>query len=348
MSRKARRITVALVLLCLAGGAVAVYLATRPPPQSGVLVIYGNVDIRQVELAFNDSDRIERVLVREGQQVRRGQLVARLETRRLVPAVEKARAQADAQRQVLARLVAGTRPEEIAQLRAQARAAAADATKAERNYQSIHNAWQQKAASRDELNNALGTWQAAQARQKAAEEALALALAGSRKEDIAAARAQLRADEAQLDLLQRQLQDANLCAPADGIVQDRILEPGDMASPIKPVLTLAITDPLWVRAYLSEADLGKVWPGMAATVSTDSFPHRRYEGWVGYISPTAEFTPKTVQTPDVRTSLVYQVRVYVHNPRNELRLGMPATVRIDLRQARPPGGAGASMPAEQP
>jgi len=174
---------------------------------------------------------------------------------------------------------------------------------------------------------------------------------------LAAAKASLLAYEADLALAQRELADAQLCAPTNGVIRNRILEPGDMASPIKPVLTLAITDPLWVRAYLSEADLGKVWPGMAATVSTDSFPHRRYEGWVGYISPTAEFTPKTVQTPDVRTSLVYQVRVYVHNPRNELRLGMPATVRIDLRQARRPhggdagdgnAGAAASMPAEQP
>jgi HlyD family secretion protein len=88
-----------------------------------------------------------------------------------------------------------------------------------------------------------------------------------------------------------------------------------------------------VRTYVAEPDLGKVKPGMAAVVNTDSYPEKDYQAWVGYISPTAEFTPKSVETPDIRTSLVYQVRVFVCNPRNELRLGMPATVTIDLTQS---------------
>ena len=106
-----------------------------------------------------------------------------------------------------------------------------------------------------------------------------------------------------------------------------------MASPQKPALTLTLTEPLWARVYLAEPDLGHVAPGQPAAVFSDSFPGRAYSGWVGYIAPTAEFTPKTVQTTELRTDLVYQARVFVCNPRGELRQGMPVTVEIDLSAA---------------
>jgi HlyD family secretion protein len=105
-----------------------------------------------------------------------------------------------------------------------------------------------------------------------------------------------------------------------------------MAFPETPVYTLALTNPVWVRAYVSEPDLGKIKLGMSAEVSTDSYPGKVYKGWVGFISPTAEFTPKSVETTEERTKLVYQVRIYVCNSQNELRLGMPATVVIPLNQ----------------
>src|SRR5262249_45448366 len=136
------------------------------------------------------------------------------------------------------------------------------------------------------------------------------------------------AAEGQLALLRQQRADAQVVAPSNAVVRTRLLEPGEMSSPQKPVFTLAITDPKWVRAYVSEPDLGKVRPGMTASVTVDSFPDREFEGWVGFISPVAEFTPKAVQTEELRTSLVYEVRVFVKDPRDELRLGMPATVTL--------------------
>jgi HlyD family secretion protein len=99
-----------------------------------------------------------------------------------------------------------------------------------------------------------------------------------------------------------------------------------MSSPQRPVFSLAITDPKWIRAYVAETDLGKIHPGIAASVMVDSFPNRRFAGWIGFISPVAEFTPKAVQIEELRTSLVYEVRVFVKDPSDELRLGMPATV----------------------
>jgi HlyD family secretion protein len=179
-----------------------------------------------------------------------------------------------------------------------------------------------------DVDSAKATLQMAEAKLVVNQRALELAVTGPRKEDIAEAEARLRANEAQLALLRQQLVDAQLLAPMDSVVRTRLLEPGEMASPQKPVFSLAITDPKWVRAYVSEPDLGKLHEGMAASVAVDSFPKRRFEGWIGFISPVAEFTPKTVQTEELRTSLVYEVRVFVKDPSDELRLGMPATVYL--------------------
>ncbi len=144
-------------------------------------------------------------------------------------------------------------------------------------------------------------------------------------------------------LAQRELIDTKLYAPEHGVIQQRILQPGDMASPSVPAFTVALSNPIWVRAYVPETALGKVASGMRAVVKTDSFPGKAYPGWIGYISPTAEFTPKTVETPDLRTKLVYRVRVYVCNPAGELRLGMPVTVEIPLKQ-QPEAQRGLSNP----
>jgi HlyD family secretion protein len=108
-----------------------------------------------------------------------------------------------------------------------------------------------------------------------------------------------------------------------------------MISPQRAVYTLAITNPKWVRAYVSDPDLGKVQPGMKASISADSFPGRTFSGWVGFISSIAEFTPKAVETVELRSSLVYEIRVFVEDPQDELRLGMPATVAFELK---PPAG----------
>lgn len=296
------------------------------------LTLYGNVDLRQVQLSFNNSERIDAVLVQEGDRVRQGQLVARLDTRRLEPQVAQAEAQVAAQRQVVQRLRTGSRPEEIAQARANVEAAKADAINARQQYERIKSAAEMsagRAVRQQDVDTAKAAMHVAEAKLVVNQRALELAVIGPRKEDIAEAEAQLRANEARLALLRQQLMDAQLLAPIDAVVRTRILEPGDMASPQKPVFTLAITDPKWVRAYVSEPDLGKLHEGMAAAIAVDSFPNQRFEGWVGFISPVAEFTPKAVQTEELRTSLVYEVRVFVKDPSNELRLGMPATVYVN-------------------
>ena len=137
-------------------------------------------------------------------------------------------------------------------------------------------------------------------------------------------------------LARRQLHDGKLVAPKDGVIEVRILEPGDMVTPQAPVFTVALDNPVWARIYVPEPDLGKIFPGMRAEIHTDSYPGQAFPGWIGYISPTAEFTPKNVETPQLRTRLVYEVRVYACNPDYRLRLGMPTTVRIRRNQPYPP------------
>jgi HlyD family secretion protein len=329
---------VVLLLAAALGGGAWWWTQRAAPASSGEIVLHGNVDIRQVELAFNSAGRVSRMLAREGERVEEGQLLATLDTERLRHLERQAAAQAAAQREVVARLEAGSRPQEIAKARADAQAARVDAANAAQSYRRARDLAAKHFVPQQQADDARAAARAAAARLKAAREALQLVELGPRKEDIAAAKATLAASEAARAVVQRDLAEAELRAPSTGVIENRVLEPGDMASPQKPAYTLALTDPLWVRAYVPETELGRIRPGSRAEVSTDSHPGRRYRAWVGYISPTAEFTPKSVETREVRTTLVYQVRVFVCAPADGLRLGMPATVSIAPDQ--PPSAEG--------
>jgi HlyD family secretion protein len=265
--------------------------------------------------------------------VRKGQVLARLDTSRLEPQLAQATAQAAAQRQVVARLRNGSRPEEIAQARANVDSAKADLVNSQRQYERLKNAAEisaGKAVRQQDVDIAKAALQVAEAKVAVNQKSLDLAVLGPRKEDIAENEARLRANEAQAALLRQQFADSQLMAPTDAVVRTRIMEPGEMATPQSAVFALAITDPKWVRAYVAEPDLGKLKPGGAVSIVVDSFPKRRFEGWIGFISPVAEFTPKAVQTEELRTSLVYEVRVFVKDPDDALRLGMPASVHVTL------------------
>ncbi|MCK9395707.1 MAG: efflux RND transporter periplasmic adaptor subunit [Methylobacter sp.] len=155
---------------------------------------------------------------------------------------------------------------------------------------------------------------------------------GTRREQLDQQRAEAEAQRANLALLRYRLSRATLKAPSAGVIRTRIQESGAVVTANSPVFTLALTDPLWCRVYVDESDLGKIRMGMPARITTDSYPGKSYRGWVGYISPVAEFTPKAVETPELRTSLVYQARIYTCDPDQELRLGMPATVTLSLNE----------------
>jgi HlyD family secretion protein len=330
---KIARFAVPIVGIVVVGAALWWWLGRHQSPTE--LLLYGNVDLRQIELPFNGNERISAVLVQEGDHVTQGQLLARLDTSRLAPQVAKAEADLAAQTQSVHRLHHGNRPEEIAQARANLDAAAADAENARAQFarlRALSDSSSGRAVSRQDMDTAKAALDSAEARLAVNRKALALELAGPRKEDVAQGEAQLRGDLAQLALVQQQLKDAELLAPQNAVVRSRIVEPGEIASPQKAAFTLAITDPKWVRVYVAETDLGGVREGLNASVTVDAFRGRQFAGWVGFISPVAEFTPKSVETSELRSSLVYEVRVFVRDPDDELRLGMPASVHLPLRQ----------------
>jgi HlyD family secretion protein len=319
---------VCLTIMVTAGVAYAGWRYVFPENDSETIVLHGNVDLRQVDLPFNGQQRVAAVYVEEGGRVAAGALLAKLETPRLEAAVAEARARVEGQRRVIERMENGTRPEEVAQARARVEAAAADLANARVEHERLRGLAGTGAASAKEIDAGRYTFESAAARLKVEEHALELAIAGPRAEDKAEAEANLSALEAQLALKQRELADAELRSPVTGIVRNRILEPGEMAQPGAAAITIAVTDPKWVRAYVNETDLGKVRPGGAAAITVDAFPGRTFTGWVGFVSPVAEFTPKNVETPELRTSLVYEVRVFFRDPGDALRLGMPATVSL--------------------
>lgn len=326
--KKTARLKLIVVLAGAAAGLAAglAYLLQSPPDK---LVLYGNVDQRQVELAFIDSERVAEVLVEEGEVVEPGQVLARLETRRLRDRIAVLEAQAASAEAALARLENGTRPEEIEQARAAVAAAAAEVAFAEVQHERFSLIWRQSgglAVSKQEVDEARTQLNVNRARLDQARKALRLAEIGPRREDIAEAGAVLLEQRRNLQELRNQLGDAELKSPARSVVRSRLLEPGDLASPQRAVFSLAVLSPKWVRAYVSETDLGRVRPGLEALVYTDSRPDEGLPGRVGFISSVAEFTPKTVQTPELRTALVYELRVYVDDPEDRLRLGMPATL----------------------
>lgn len=321
-----------LLLVVASAGGWYWWQQNNQATDSNQLSLYGNVDIREAQLAFNGSEHIGEIFVEEGDYVKKGQLLATLHTEILEAGVQQIEAQINAQKQVVAKLRAGSRPEEISRANAQLKAAEAIAKSARDNYQRRAQLLQKRLISPEEAETARSLADSTADEVEASKQSLNLLKIGSRKEDIAAAEAQQLALEASLNLAKQHLKDANLYAPADGIIRNRILQPGEMAFPQTPVLSLALINPVWVRAYLPETSLGKVPLGATAEIHTDSYPDKTYTGWVGFISPTAEFTPKNVQTPELRTRLVYSLRVFACNSDNELRLGMPATVTIKLGQ----------------
>lgn len=251
-----RKSVIIAVVLVIAFAAGYFFYKSRNAEQ-GRLILYGNVDIRQISLAFNSNGRIEEMLKEEGDAVKAGDVLARLDTRPLELAIAQKKAVIAQQEAVVEKLHNGSRPEEITQAAAQLSAL--------------------KAGLENDLYN---------------------------------------------------LSQATLVAPQDGVIRSRLVETGDMASAARPVYLIGLSDPKWIRAYVPESRLGELREGMEADVYVDSFPNEAIKGKVGYISDTAEFTPKSVQTEELRTSLLYEVRIFVDDEENRLRMGMPATVKF--------------------
>lgn len=326
-----KRIIVAGVVVAVAlAGAGFWYAHARAEAARERLTLYGNVDIREVNLGFRVAGRLLRLGVDEGSVVQAGDVIGQLDAVPYQRALATAQAAQEAAQARYDLMRAGSRAEDIAQAEAQASQARASFETAQQDYERVARLHDTGAASQRQFDEARGQRDAAQAALKAASEVAARARNGNRVQDIAAARASL--DQAAAEVAQQQLNidDCQLRAPSPGQIMTRAVEPGAMLAAGSTVFTETLTSPVWVRAYVDEAQLGQVHPGAAVSLWSDSSGARRYHGHVGYISPTAEFTPKSVETPDLRTDLVYRLRIVVDDADVSLRQGMPVTVDVPL------------------
>jgi HlyD family secretion protein len=296
--------------------------------RTGDLVLSGNLEVDDAQLGFKTAGRVVERAVSEGETVRSGQLIARLDDAEQQSALALQRANLAAAAAALAELEAGSRPQEIA-----AAAATLHRTEADRDRLRLEWSRQQELHAKEVTSTR--DFEAAEAQLKVAEaataeaaERLKLVQEGPRVETIRQARARVEQARASVALAVTQLENTRLTSPLAGTVLSHNIEVGEYVAPGTPVVTVADTRHIWVRAYLNQPDLGRIRHGQAVVVRTDSFPGRDFAGTVGFIASEAEFTPKTVQTPKERVKLVFRLKVDVANPRDELKPGMPADVII--------------------
>ena len=277
-----KKIAALVLIILIAGLCIFLYKANKKDT-SNELTLFGNIEIRQVDLSFQVTGLVSKLLKEEGDTVKKGELVAVMDESDYDANFKRAAAEVD--RTLAAQKDATDKYNRYAPL-------GVDDTVSKQEVESLYNA----------QNKANADYKAAVANK---------------------------------DYLTNQLKYTKLYAPEDGTIMVRVVEPGSNVQKGQPVYTMAKTSPVWVRAYVNEKDLGNIKYGQEVNVYTDTTnpetgKKREYKGQIGYISPVAEFTPKTVQSTDTRTDLVYRIRVYINDIDEFLRQGMPVTIKVDL------------------
>jgi HlyD family secretion protein len=326
-----RKLLLAVVVLTVVAIAVIYYGVTRPGEKNGNLRVSGNVEVTSVALSFKLPGRVSERLVDEGETVKAGQLIARLDSEDFVHEVAGRRAEVQVARAALAELENGYRKEDVAQARAALDRVQAEADRLKVDFARQQELYKREVISRREFDASRASYESSQASVREAGQRLALLQRGPRPETIDQSRARLRDAEAMLALADARLGYTTLTSSVNGLVLSKNIEPGEQVAAGTPVVTVGMLDSVWVRAYIGETDLGRVKVGQQATVTTDTWPGRKYQGTVTFISPEAEFTPKNVQTEKERVKLVYRIKVVIPNPNRELKPGMPADVEIQTR-----------------
>ena len=325
-----------LLVLAVAAG---LYFQSRPAPDLGVLWVSGNIEITDAEVSFKIAGRVVERSVSEGESVKAGQAVARLDTSELAQEVALRSAEVRAAEAALAELVTGSRPEEIAQSEAVVRRMQADVARARADFKRLKKLYELDNVSVQDYDAAKSAVEVTTAKLGEAQEQLRLVQKGPRIEKVERARAQLQQAKEALALAETRLGYATLTSPLTGVVLSHNIEPGEFVAPGTPIVTVGDLAHVWLRAYIDETDLGRVKVGQVVKVTADTYPDKVYEGRVSFIASQAEFTPKSVQTKKERVKLVYRTKITVDNPHMELKAGMPADARIVLDGAEASGGS---------
>ncbi|GKX63468.1 UPF0194 membrane protein [Pragia fontium] len=290
------------------------------------LSLYGNVDIRTVNLNFRVGGRLASLNVDEGDRVKPGQVLGRLDDAPYINALQQAKANVASLQARLSLVQEGYRAEEIAQVKAAVDQSQSAYNYAESFYQRQLGLWKTRSISANMLDDARSARNQAQATLQSAKDKLTQFKTGNRPQEITEAKANLSQAEAVLAQAELNLSDTTLLSPSEGTILTRAIEPGSMLSASNTVFSLSLTNPVWVRAYVNEVNLAKAIPGTKLEIYTDARPNKPYHGTIGFVSPNAEFTPKSVETPELRTDLVYRLRIIIADPDDNLRQGMPVTI----------------------
>ena len=305
------------------------FTAFRNRDAGGALAASGTVEATEAALGFQVPGRIERVGPHEGDRVKAGDTLGALDRSELLARKAQAQAQLAAARALLSELEAGARSEELAQAREAARAAGERYADAKRDLDRVQRLLEGGALSQEALDKARLAFEVATSQRDQAEQQLKLVATGPRPERIAAQRAAVAQADAAVRQADAALANAIIVAPFDAVVTVRDREPGETVGAGAPVLTVMNLADRWVRIYIREDRIGAVKIGEPATISADTYPGKRYEGSVSFISSEAEFTPRNVQTTEERVKLVYAVKVRITaDAGNELKPGMPADVTL--------------------
>jgi len=324
MNRKA-------LTLSLLGASLLLALACRGDRDTR-LELSGNIEVIQVEASFRTGGKVLERPVDEGQVVQAGQLLARLDAKDLEQQVAMRRADAATAKAALDAALAGSRKEEIEASKAALEQATADLRRQEPDEARLRDLNQKGILSLRDYEASKAALEASRAKVRQADQQYSLVRKGPRTEDIAQLRARSEQAQQALALAQTQLGYATLTAPTSGVILSKNIEPMEYVAPGTSVVTMADLGQVWLRAYVEEADLGRVKVGQKASISSDTFPGKRYEGRVSFISSQAEFTPKSVQTRKERAKLVYRIKIEIPNPAMELKPGMPVDAEITLEK----------------
>lgn len=333
MKNKRKLILLVIPLAVVAGIIMFRFSGRFDEDDQNVIRVSGNIEATDAQASFKLPGRVEQRPAAEGQSIKKGELIAVLDTREFEQEVAIRRADLDLAEAVLAELQAGSRQQEIDAARATFERAKAEMQQQQRDYLRQKELFEKNVISNQEYERSLTGFEVATARLKEAEEQFKLVEEGPRQEKIQQAKATVQQVKEALTLAEIRLGDTTLLSPLSGIVLSEHIEPGEYVVPGTAVVTVADLQDVWLRAYINETDLGRVKVGQRVEVTTDSYPSKKYGGLISFISSQAEFTPKTVQTPEQRVKLVYRVKIEIENLDMELKPGMPADAVIILSES---------------
>jgi HlyD family secretion protein len=326
--KKKLKLLIPILVIIVATATYFLYFKKEINPNQ--VKVSGNIEVTTVGVGFKVAGHVNQRLVDEGETVKKGQIVAKLETADLELDVANANAQLLAAQATLAQLTNGSRPQDVSVAQAVLRSAQADKQNAAAEYERMRRLFAQGAISVQDRDRSQTAFATANARADQTAQQLSLVVEGPRREEIDLAAARVEQMKQVQKLAQTRLAYAQITAPVDGVVLSKNIEAGEYVSPGTPVVTVGDLNQVWLKAYIAETDLGKVKLGQKVTVTTDTYHNKVYNGTIGFIASEAEFTPKSIQTTEERVKLVYRIKINIENTARELKPGMPADALIQL------------------